>query len=147
MRGDDGLGPLIIAAMRKEGMIDTDLVQKDGEGATLIDAWNGRQSVVLVDALSSGKQPGRIHFLDVGVVHIPRVMFPFSSHTFGVAEAIALSRQLGILPPRFVLAGIEGESFALGQGLSLAVQRSVPEFLRLLRERIDAIVHPIPGGG
>jgi hydrogenase maturation protease len=47
-----------------------------------------------------------------------------SSHSFGVADALELSRALGTLPPRVVVYAIEGRCFEPGAGLSPEVEQA-----------------------
>jgi len=53
-------------------------------------------------------------------------MFPGSSHSFGLHEAIELARALKRLPRRLILYGIEGKSFGLGGELSPDVKEAAP---------------------
>ena len=66
---------------------------------------------------------------------IAREFFRFSTHAFGLAEAVELARALGRLPPRLIVYGIEGKSFEAGVGLSPEVGAAVQEVVeRVLGE-------------
>ena len=113
-RGDDGVG--IEVARRLGGRV------LEGEPIALVDALDGEDEVVLVDAVSSGAAPGTLFRFEAGSEPLPAPLFGASStHALGLAEAVELSRSLGRLPQRVVVYGIEGESFAFGQGLSETV--------------------------
>ncbi len=49
-----------------------------------------------------------------------------SSHGLGLADAYELGRSLGRLPGRLIIAGVEGEDFSQGVGLSPRVEAAVP---------------------
>ena len=100
-------------------------LQLDSDGVSLMEAWQGFERVILVDAACSSAVPGFIHRFDATRTKLPRGLFHYSSHLFGVAEAVELARQLGRLPERLVVYGIEGAVFAYGEGLSAAVAEAV----------------------
>jgi hydrogenase maturation protease len=72
----------------------------------------------------SGAEIATIHRIDAHTQSIPSQFFHYSSHAFGVAEAIELARSLNQLPDKLVLYGVEGKIFATGIGLSEAVQQA-----------------------
>jgi hydrogenase maturation protease len=78
----------------------------------------------------SGAAPGTIRRFDASAQPLPKDAFRCSTHAFGVARAIELSRALGELPRSLVVYGIEGKNFAAGVGLSPEVERAVGEVVR-----------------
>ena len=56
--------------------------------------------------------------------------FNFSTHGFGVAEAVELARSLNQLPPQLIIYGIEGKNFADGFGLSPEVEGAAAQVVR-----------------
>ena len=125
LRGDDGAGPAVIQCLQNRLPPSVATLQLDSDGVSLIEAWRDFERVILVDAAGSGAVPGFIHRFDVSRTELPRGLFHYSSHLFGVAEAVELARQLGRLPERLVVYGIEGAVFAYGEGLSAAVAAAV----------------------
>ena len=103
----------------------------------LIDAWEGADTVWLVDAVSSGAEPGTVHRVDAGRDELPRELFRASTHAFGLAEAVELARALDRLPSRVVVYGIEGTSFAAGEGLSVAVEAAVGQVVEAVRKEVE----------
>jgi hydrogenase maturation protease len=61
---------------------------------------------------------------------LPENLFNYSSHLFGLAEAIRLARVLGRLPEQLIVYGIEGVRFGYGEGLTLSVAAAVAEVSR-----------------
>lgn len=91
--------------------------------------------MVLVDAVSSGSAPGTIHRRDAALAPIPSTFFRHSTHAFGVAEAIEMSRALHQLPQRLTVYGIEGENFGHGTELSPIIAQKAEELVEeILRE-------------
>ncbi|NKQ37490.1 MAG: hydrogenase maturation protease [Chloroflexi bacterium] len=117
-RGDDGVGLVVARRVREAAPPDVVVLEQSGEGAALMEAWREAEFVILVDAVSSGAEPGTIHHFAAHQQTIPARFFHYSTHAFSVAEAVEMARALGSLPPRLLLYGIEGKSFAAGQELS-----------------------------
>ena len=129
-RGDDAVG-LIVARRLKERLADSVIVlEQSGDGAALMEAWRGAETVIIIDAVMSGAAPGTIHRFDASAQPLPKGAFRCSTHAFGVAEAIELARALGDLPQRLVVYGIEGKNFAAGVGLSAEVEKAAGETVR-----------------
>lgn len=135
-KGDDGLGPLVAREMKRRSLPGVEIVEESGEGTSLMQAWEGARQVMIVDAVSSGQIPGTLHWFDVATTPLPRKFFHSSSHTFGLAEAIELARELHTLPQAMLVYGIEGEAFEAGVGLSERVVQSVPELLRIMEQAL-----------
>ena len=93
----------------------------------LVEAWSAAQGAVVVDAVSSGAAPGTIHRLDARRDPLPAELFRGSTHALSLVEAVELARALDRLPGRLLVYGIEGESFAVGGGLTAEVAQAVEE--------------------
>jgi len=128
-RRDDGAG-LEAAARLRARSPELRVVERDGDLAGVLDAWAGEETVVVIDATSSGAAPGTVRRFDVGDAPLPAAFSRGSTHLFGIAEAIELSRVLGRLPRRLVVYGIEGSTFTAGEGLSVEVSSAVDAVIR-----------------
>ena len=134
LRQDDAVGPMVIdrlLSMHADTAID--VLELSGEGAALIEAWDGRGTVVVVDAMRSGRPPGTVVTLDAVAEPCPAEVFRQSSHQFGLAAAIETARVLGRLPRKLIVVGIEGEQFGFGEGLTPAVANALDDALALVR--------------
>jgi hydrogenase maturation protease len=110
--------------------------EESGEGASLMEAWAAAQQVIIIDATASGAAPGTIHRLDAQAQPIPAEFFHYSTHDFGVAEAIEMARVLGRLPASLIIYGIEGSTFGFGAELTPAVAQAVPEVVQRIQQEI-----------
>ena len=119
-RSDDGAG-LAVAERLRETAPDVDVRTCEQEPLRLLDAWAGADLALVVDAVSSGSQPGTVHRFDATEQPVPAAVFRGSTHALGVGDAIELARTLGRLPSRVLVFGIEGERFTAGDRLSPAV--------------------------
>jgi len=123
-REDDAAG-LEAAARLRARAPELRVLESDGDLAGVLEAWEGEEAVVVIDATCSGAAPGTVRRIDVGDAPLPAAFSHGSTHLFGIAEAIELGRVLGRLPRRLVVYGIEGSSFTVGHGLSAAVSSAV----------------------
>jgi len=139
-RRDDGVGLRVVDEIRRRDPTVA-VVELDGEPTRILDAWEGADAVVVVDALRSGAAPGTIRTLRVeDGVRLPRGT-GHSSHRAGVAEAVELARALRRLP-HVVLCAVEGADFGPGPTLSPSVASAVDE----AAEHVLAEVRRLRGG-
>ena len=131
-RSDDGAGIAVAERVRDVGGID--VVTCEQEPLRLLDAWSGADLALIVDAVSSGAEPGTIHRFDASDEAVPATVFRGSTHALGVGDAIELARTLGRLPERVLVYGIEGERFSSGDELSPSVAAAVEKLALELRE-------------
>lgn len=138
-RRDDAAGIAAVRALSNILREGIDLHEMSGEGVALMDVWRGRSWVIVIDAVA-GKRPGVIHRFQLPGSVVPFKFFHYSSHHFSVAEAIEMSRQLGTLPPRVDVFGIEATDFEYGTALSKEVETAVAcvvdEICELIQTRV-----------
>ena len=97
-RTDDAVGLDVVGRLRGTLPDEVELMEREGEPTSLIDAWEGADAVWVVDAVSSGAKAGTLHRLDAGERELPAELFRASTHHFGLAEAVELARAVGSLP-------------------------------------------------
>lgn len=140
-RGDDGVGPTVAARLRQLVPPGVTVLEQSGEGTSLMAAWENATYAIVVDAVQSGAEPGTIHRLDVSEKPIPaNYGSHFSGHAFGVAGAVEMARLLDKLPQRLVVYGIEGLTFATGQGLSSGVNGVVETAVQQIYQEVTAVL-------
>ena len=140
-RSDDGAGIAVARRLRTLFPTGVTILEESGEGAALMQGWQGAAWVMLVDAVRSGASPGTIHRLDARAAPMPTGFFHYSTHAFSVAEAVELARSLDQLPAHLVVYGIEGATFAAGVELSPAVEQAVEAVVeRIAQEARDVLM-------
>ncbi len=108
--GADQLGWQVVDELQKSADADAALqhcafIKLDRPGAGLVEALQGYERVVLIDAVQAGEPRGTSIRLDAE--QISEHAAGLSSHSFGVAEAVALARAMGQLPAGLVLLGLD----------------------------------------
>ncbi len=138
-RCDDAVGLLVARRLRERRLPGVQVCEHDGEAASLMEAWRDARAVILVDAVAASTEPGVIMRLDAHEQPIPRALFRCSTHAFGVAEAIELARALGELPPRLIVYGIVGLSWAPGTARCREVIGAIPTVERSVISEIGRL--------
>jgi hydrogenase maturation protease len=135
-RSDDAAGLVVARRLRQLSLGNVTVIEASGEGTDLMESWKGADTVIIVDAASSGAKPGTIHRIDARAQRIPTGLLRYSTHAFSVGEAVELARAMNRLPSRMVVYGVEGERFDEGTVLSRAVQASVGTVVELVLKQL-----------
>ncbi len=135
-RSDDGVGLAAIRVLKTREHPDTQFGENSGDGADLMEIWKHASMVIIIDAVSSGAQPGTIYRFDALAQPIPAEISLHSTHAFGIAEALGLAQALNQLPPRLIVYAIEGRNFNAGVGLS-------PEVAEAMQEVVEQVTHEV----
>ncbi len=136
-RGDDALGCILADEIQTLAMPGVEVISHSGEPASLIDLWQDREFVILADAVSSRAQAGTIHYIDLQEQGVPDGFRSYSTHAFGIAEAVELARVLKKLPPKIIFYGIEGKSFAAAETLSPQMRAALEDARKLIEQDIE----------
>jgi hydrogenase maturation protease len=145
-RGDDAAGRQVLRQLLDMGVDASYLLEHSGEGVSLMDAWKGRSTVILIDAVSSGNPPGTILRLDAFTNPLPAQLFQSSTHAFSLPQAIEMARALDELPSRLLVFGIEGRNFQAGTELSSEVSAAVPKVAREVFDEVEDLMHDPQNG-
>ncbi|MET8582359.1 hydrogenase maturation protease [Streptomyces collinus] len=141
LRGDDGVGPAAVEALRGRVPHGTALVVSDGEPARMLDSWRDADTVVVVEALRArSARPGELHILSAADA-ISLTAATASTHALGLGECLALAEALDRLPPNLVVHAVEVADTELGEGLSEAVRSALPGLV----DRVAAAVRQAHG--
>ena len=137
LRGDDSASAEVVRRMHERGaQTGIEVSQQLCAPNDLLEVFQGREAVVLVDTMRSGDPPGTIRQFDVSSEPLPaRLRGSVSTHAFGLHEAIELARALHRLPRRVIVFAIEGRHFEAGATLSGEVEAAIaPLACAVLRE-------------
>ncbi|MFF4541900.1 hydrogenase maturation protease [Streptomyces aureus] len=136
LRGDDGIGPAVVEALRGRVPEGTVLAVSDGEPGRLLDIWRGTDTVIVVEALRGpSARPGRLHTLTPAEA-ADHARSTSSTHGLGLEDCLALAEVLDLLPRELVIHAMEVTSVELGARLSEAARAAFPE----LADRVAASV-------
>ena len=119
-QGDDAVGLCVTKEIRTQCPEKVITVDQMNAGK-LADLWKDADSVVLVDAMESGADPGTIRRIDPHDDNFGCI------HCDAVKEAIETSKILRQLPKYFVIYGIEGKTYKHRKHLTREVRKAVHE--------------------
>ncbi|GGY88943.1 hydrogenase 3 maturation endopeptidase HyCI [Streptomyces olivaceoviridis] len=143
LRGDDGVGPATVEALRGRVPDGTVLTVSDGEPARMLDLWRGADTVVVVEALRTRPaRPGELHTLTPADA-ANRTAATASTHALGLGECLALAEALGRLPKGLVVHAMEVADVELGAPLSEAARSALPDLV----DQVAASVRHAYGSG
>lgn len=134
LRGDDAAGVLAAKLVRDRNHPSIRVIEHDGEGASLMEAWTGAQTVIVLDAASSDSPPGTIYRFDATEQPLPGRLFQNSTHAFGLHEAVELSRALNHFPRQLIIYGIVGKCFEIGAHLSAEAEEATRQVVKRILE-------------
>jgi hydrogenase maturation protease len=137
-RGDDAAGLLVARLLLAEGLSDITVCESRGEATDLLQLWRDVDAVIIIDAIFSEGHPGRIQRFEAkGRALALHFGSSCSTHSWGLAEAVALGSVFQELPRHLIILGIEGRNFEVGQDLTLEVRAAIPEAVRQVRAELE----------
>ena len=118
-RGDDGLGPEVARRVAELASGSVDVVEC-ADPASLMDVWAAADHVVVVDAMTSGRDPGAILVIDAIRDGLPIDCWSAGgTHALGLSGVVDLARALDRLPKSLIVVGIEmDDAVTVGVGLT-----------------------------
>lgn len=138
---DDAVGLRVVrdAGPRLISYQEVALAETSECGLALLDLMTGFDWLVLVDAIQTGRAPvGFVHQLELGdLKRLPSR----SPHFLGIAELLALGRELGIeIPDRVNVVAVEVQDpFTLGTEMTPAVTQALPGIVEQCCELVCSI--------
>jgi hydrogenase maturation protease len=129
LRGDDGIGLAILAALA-DRKLPAGVVLQDGGTAGLetVVLLEGYQRLLILDAADFDASPGSWRRFSYSTdLLLTQTKMQGTLHDAGLAEALQLAEALGLLPPEVVIFGVQPAVVGWEEGLSPAVAAVVGE--------------------
>lgn len=139
LRGDDAVGPVLVRRMWDRGLPDGVRCVDGGTGGMDVAfQMRGAPQVILVDACSSGSEPGTLFEVPGHEIENLPPLTGINLHAFRWDHAIAFGRWLlkDEYPESVTAYLIEGERYEIGAGLSPAVDAAVDRLVDLLLAKL-----------
>lgn len=106
------------------------------DALAILDAWEGADRAILVDAVVSGAEPGTVHRWKGRDLPAASPFRMSSTHALGIVEVFRLGEMLERIPPDVEVIGIEAEQFEMGAPLSAPVEAAVAEVVEMLEREL-----------
>ncbi len=129
LRGDDGAGPAVVAALSHMDLPpQLELIDGGTPGLETVLLFEGYERVIIVDAAEMGLEAGewRRFTPDTAEIKSNEHKLEGTLHAAGLAEALALAEALGMLPEKVVIYGIQPKQLDWSEGLTAPLQAALP---------------------
>ena len=126
--GDDGVGPALLKRVRDkyDTVPEVECIDGGTQGMALIGYLAERSTLVLLDALSTGKAPGEVTVLGKDEILTLGSSRATTAHEGNAGELLTVAHLLGELPEHVFLIGVEPERLRTELGLSASVAAALP---------------------
>lgn len=138
-RGDDGVGLDVARALRDRRPLGVTVLEAPGDLTRLIDLWEGRPLVLIIDAMRSGSPPGTIRRWEGAATTEFPLAPELSSHGLGLGHVLQLARSLDRLPPRIIVFGVEARTESLGAARTDLVADAAKHMVDLLLDELETL--------
>jgi hydrogenase maturation protease len=134
LMGDDGVGVAVIEQLWGEPLPQgVEVVDAGTGGLDLVHLIEESDAALLIDAVEMGAEPGALRWLRPQAVQRDGELYHLSLHETRLGAVLRWLEWLGCQTPVWIL-GVQPASVRFGKGLSLPVQRAVPQAVRLVRD-------------
>jgi hydrogenase maturation protease len=140
LRGDDGAGPAVIAALSLMDLPPhVELLDGGTPGLETVLLLEGYERAIIVDAADMGLEPGqwRRFTPDTAEIKGSEQKLHGTLHAAGLAEALALAAALEKLPSTISIYGIQPRSLEWRQELSEPLRAALPSLCEEIRELLQ----------
>lgn len=136
---DEGAGLHVIRRLQERYVLPGDVQILDGGtlGMDLLYYLEGSATLLIIDAVETGKAPGWLIRLE-GEAVPAFLSVKVSPHQIGIPDMLFAAKLKGIDPPDIVLWGVQPESLEIGLELSPVVESQVDVLVGKLREELEA---------
>ncbi|MCG2588794.1 hydrogenase maturation protease [Rhodohalobacter sulfatireducens] len=122
-RHDDGVGFFVIDALENKG-VDAETRRIKPDGYSLLEAWKGRELVIIVDAARGIGPVGTVRYFNALNDEIQAELSPVSTHSLSLPETLFLGKTLNQLPNNLWIYAIEAGELGHGTDLSPEVRKA-----------------------
>ncbi|MBM9614795.1 HyaD/HybD family hydrogenase maturation endopeptidase [Desulfobulbus rhabdoformis] len=135
--GDEGVGCKTIEELERRFELPAGVECVDGgtAGFELLTMIDGRDHLILIDALQNDRAPGTVVMVEGN--EVPQAFHARTTpHQLGICDVLAAAQLGGTMPGSLTLYGIEPKQLDVGIGLS-------PEVEAGMEKTIGAVVHQL----
>ena len=137
LRGDDGIGPIIIDELMKRDLPDSIQLYDIGSDAfSIIDHFEKEEPVLVIDCAQMGKEPGEVVKFDVKDENLPILDKAISIHGFGFSDVYKMAKNL-YENIQCTIIGVQPKSLEFNTGLSKEVKNKIPSIIKMVMEETN----------
>ncbi len=139
---DEGIGVHAINVIKQRCTFEPPVEVVDGGtlGLDLLSYFEGKDAVVIVDAVNFNREPGFISILRDE--EIPSTInMKLTVHHIGLSDILSSLRLLGKSPKQIILVGIQPESLEMGLEMTHTLKSRLKEVVDTTIEQLKEIGH------
>jgi len=135
---DEGIGLYIVRELSARVGCNSDIgfVELGCSFISVLHTIARRRKAVIIDCAYMSELPGTMRRFSPDDVASRKAMLPLSLHQANLLDALELSRKLGEHPEEVIIFGIQPESVALGEGLSLLLRERLQNYVETVGEEL-----------
>lgn len=140
LRMDDGFADAVLSRLAEEDLPDgVELFDAGTSAIDLMEVFNGRDMLIVIDAVRGGQEPGTLYRFSPEEVESGAL--PMNSlHQVGLLETLELGALVGCKPEETVVIGCQPQETGLGIGLSNPVKAQIGRASELVLQEINKFI-------
>jgi len=137
LSGDDGLGICVLEELKKKDLpTHVELVDAGTGGLDILSFMEDVDKAIIIDAVTSGKEVGKIHRFTCKDLPDPASMH-FSLHELGLVDVLKIGEKVMSMPDDIIIIGVEVErTNQLIIGLTPKVNEAVPKVVEMVLDEL-----------
>ena len=143
LRSDDGAGLHVIESLRRENLSDTIDLMEVLSGLDILDAIKGYDRIIIVDAILTGGEPGKIYKLSLEDFKDKHTLHSFSSHlNMDFPAMLEMGKKLfpGKIPEDIIIIAVEAEDITtISDNCTLKVEQAIPEAVDIIKGLLQSV--------
>ncbi len=136
--GDEGVGVRVIEQLLSRSLPDEiEVIDGGTAGYELINFFEGKEKVIIVDAVKTDDTPGSVYKMDLSVVQEDETV-QLSLHQIGLKNVFKMASMMD-LNPEVTLIGIVPKNYQDYKiGLSKEVEKSIPLAIETVLKELES---------
>ncbi len=138
LNGDDGIGIVLIQKIQKRDLFPHISIFDAGTGGMkVLHLLKDLDKVIIIDAVHMDKEPGEFVFFSPD--DVDSMKGSSGTHGSNLIEIFELSEEMGELPEKIVIMGIQPKKTDIGEDMSDEVESRIEEMLDRLKEKVEEL--------
>lgn len=135
---DEGVGVHAVNTMRERYLFSPEVKVIDGGtlGLDLLPFFEGKENVLIIDAVDFRKEPGHIGMLEDDA--IPSALFSkLSVHHIGLSDVLFAAKLKDLTPAKLCLIGIQPQSLEVGLEMTECIRDRIEELIARAIKKLE----------
>lgn len=135
---DEGVGVHAANAIKQRYTFSpyVEIVDGGTMGLDLLPLFEGREKVIIIDAVDFGKEPGHIGMIRDN--DIPSVLdSKFSVHHIGLSDVLSAAKLLEMQPSEICLIGVQPKSLDVGLDMTDEINGKIDVLIRMSLQQLE----------